>query len=154
MRLQIAGQVASGLSHTHDHGVVHLGITASNVLLFEGPDGTPHAKIDGFGRAVCSGSKPSEGDAPSPGSALWRYMAPEVISGDADVTVKADVYGLGVLMLEMCGEGGPLAQGGANLRGLDGTACEGDWKVIVRECLRTDAEQRPDARDIRDWLLA
>ncbi|KAN0028007.1 hypothetical protein ACTFIV_009834 [Dictyostelium citrinum] len=80
--------IANGLSHVHDKGIMHLDIKPENLLFSN--DGV--LKIGDFG--VCStttGGDDSEGDQ--------VYMAPELLN---DIhTPAADIFSLGITLYEM-----------------------------------------------------
>ena len=94
----VAAEVAMGLDHAHRRrdlggrplGIVHQDISPSNVLLsYEGA-----VKITDFGVASTTGEeRPARVTNP-------RYLAPEQIRKDL-VDPRTDVYGCGLLLLEM-----------------------------------------------------
>ena len=98
-RVRIALDVASGLEYIHNYtnpSFVHKDVKSSNILL----DGQFRAKLANFGMAK---SAASEGEGPL----LTRhiagtqgYMAPEYLEHGL-VTVKADVFAYGVVLLEI-----------------------------------------------------
>ncbi len=95
--LRISREVADGLSHAHDLGVVHRDIKPENILLTGG-----HALVADFGiaRAVteAGGTRLTE-----TGLSLGtpHYMSPEQASGERDVDARSDVYALGCVTYEM-----------------------------------------------------
>ncbi|KAG0566393.1 hypothetical protein M758_7G057800 [Ceratodon purpureus] len=98
-RVRIALDVASGLEYIHNYtnpSFVHKDVKSSNILL----DGTFRAKVANFGMAK---SAATDGAGPL----LTRhitgtqgYMAPEYLEHGL-VTVKADVFAFGVVLLEI-----------------------------------------------------
>lgn len=93
----ICAQVAAGLDALHSNGLFHRDVKPANILVDE--EGT--AYITDFGLA-----KDSQGSLLTrPGQALGSldYMAPEQIRSE-QITLSADVYGLGCVMYEaLCG---------------------------------------------------
>ena len=86
-------QVATALDHAHDRGVLHGGLTPSNILV----DTNGHAKVVDFGLGRAARSLPAPA-AEQPIDAA--YLAPEVLQGRA-ATSASDVYSLGVIAFEM-----------------------------------------------------
>jgi serine/threonine protein kinase len=91
--LDIAEQIATGLTYAHDAGVIHRDLKPGNVMLL--PDGT--VKILDFGLA-----KAGDISRTKSGVTLGTvsYMAPEQIRG-GKVDARADLWSLGVLLYEM-----------------------------------------------------
>jgi CRP-like cAMP-binding protein len=88
--LRMVSQVAAGLAHAHDHGVVHRDLKPSNVFLCE----AGQLKVLDLGLALAFGScKLLAGGTPA-------YMAPEQRRG-APEDERTDVFALGVLIHQM-----------------------------------------------------
>ncbi|SPE43599.1 putative Serine/threonine protein kinase with TPR repeats [Candidatus Sulfopaludibacter sp. SbA3] len=94
-------QIAEGLSHAHQHAIVHRDIKSSNVLFTE--DG--QIKIADFGLAKIAASRnagaASELETVS-GHAMGTpvYMSPEQARGQ-EVDERSDIFSLGVLLFEL-----------------------------------------------------
>lgn len=91
---QIASQIASGLQHTHELGLVHRDIKPANLIL----DQRQHPWITDFGLAKIhdySRTVSRTGDAVG----TPRYMAPEQLRGVCDA--RSDVYSLGITLFEL-----------------------------------------------------
>ncbi len=107
---KIGAEVASGLQHAHEQGLIHRDIKPSNLLLDE------HDKvwITDFGLAKIQ-------DFASPlsraGDAIGtlRYMAPEQLRGFCDA--RSDVYSLGLTLYELA-VGGPSWEMNSSKTGL------------------------------------
>lgn len=89
VRTRIAFQVALALKHLHSNGIIHGNIKSSNVLL---KDREYNAYVSEFGITQLH---PSSTSLNSTG-----YIAPEVTKFN-EVSQQADVYSIGVLLLEL-----------------------------------------------------
>jgi serine/threonine protein kinase len=90
----IATEVAAGLAHAHEHGLVHRDLKPTNILF----DEEGRAKITDFGIARMSGADTLTEAGTLVGTAA--YMSPEQASGGA-VTPASDVYSFGVILFRM-----------------------------------------------------
>ena len=102
--VDIAVQIATGLSAAHDAGVVHRDLKPENVFLVHGKDGREHVKLLDFGLAWIDDDP---GEAASGRLTLLRtavgtpeYMPPEQAVGDVG-RPSADIYALGIVLYEM-----------------------------------------------------
>ncbi|EYU43737.1 hypothetical protein ABFS82_12G054300 [Erythranthe guttata] len=97
LRLKISIGAARGLAflHTSEKQIIYRDFKASNILL----DGSYNAKISDFGLAKLG---PSGGDSHVTTRVMgtYGYAAPEYIA-TGHLYVKSDVYGFGVVLLEM-----------------------------------------------------
>src|SRR5438045_5801707 len=89
---RLVATVARAVHYAHQHGVLHRDLKPGNILLDE--KGEPH--ITDFGLAKHLGEK---GNTQS-GAILGTpgYMAPEQAAGHTDLSVAADVHGLGAVL--------------------------------------------------------
>lgn len=103
--LDVAIQVAWGLEHAHQQGVVHRDVKPANVLM--DADGT--AKLTDFGLAKVKDLTRQESADAAPGTSLLgpggggltpAYASPEQASG-RPVGRRSDVYSYAVLVLEL-----------------------------------------------------
>lgn len=85
-------ELSLGLKHIHEHGYIHLDLKPANIFItFEGV-----LKIGDFGMATTWPAEPGiegEGDR--------EYIGPEILLGQYDK--PADVFALGLIMLEIAG---------------------------------------------------
>jgi serine/threonine-protein kinase len=109
--VRIAREVADALEYAHEQGVVHRDIKPENILLHGG-----HALVADFGIALAAARTDGAARLTETGMSLGtpHYMAPEQAMGEREITPKADIYALGVVLYEMLsGEPpfvGPTAQ--------------------------------------------
>lgn len=93
-------QIAEGLRHLHEHGMLHLDLKPENVLLAD--DGVAALSDFGLSKVV---ERPALRDNPSLKVAMptisgtLLYMAPEQLLATA-VSVKTDVFAFGVILYE------------------------------------------------------
>ncbi len=96
--------LAQGLACAHEAGIVHRDLKPENVLLTEAGD----LKLADFGLARELSASISAGTARGMILGTPGYLAPEVIEG-REAGPAADLYGLGVMLYEMCAGRRPFA---------------------------------------------
>jgi len=150
--LPIALAVTRALVHAHESNVLHRDLKPANIHLGEGGE----VKVLDFGIAHLFGQEgPTSGGTPA-------YMAPEQWN-DASVDARADLFALGVLLLEMLTGKLPFGKEGA--RGttiataleetLPRTAAPRRLRRLIRALVEPDPEARPPtARTVLDELSA
>ncbi|QDS98124.1 serine/threonine-protein kinase [Adhaeretor mobilis] len=94
--LWIVRQVAEALEALHDKtGMVHGDVKPANVML--APDG--HATLIDFG--FVHSPREAKHWATQPVFGTLNYIAPEVVASSLSCDLRADLYGLGVMLYEM-----------------------------------------------------
>jgi eukaryotic-like serine/threonine-protein kinase len=88
--------VALALDRTHQAGIVHRDLKASNLFLTRREDGTPLVKVLDFGVAkVLTMENSGEQRTQTVGTPI--YMAPEQFRSEGRVSPATDIYALGML---------------------------------------------------------
>ncbi len=151
---QIGAQLADALAYAHGQGVIHRDVKPGNVLLGKGG-----VKLADFGIARLVGDTVRHTKT---GQAIGTaaYLAPEQVLG-ADLTPAADVYALGLVLLEaLTGERaypGPATE--AALARLHRPPHVPDtllapWPALLSEMTAIEAGDRPDAGEVAARLRA
>lgn len=159
--IRIACEVADGLAHAHDQGVIHRDIKPENILLEAG-----HAVIADFGLALALDSARDERITSSGltvGTPL--YISPEQASGDRKIDGRTDIYSLGCVLYEMLAGhppfNSPTTQGiiaqhvlasPPSLRLMRGTVSELLESVCFQALAKSPADRFGDAREFMEAL--
>ncbi|OMO83375.1 hypothetical protein COLO4_22548 [Corchorus olitorius] len=133
LRLKIAIGAARGLAFLHtSEKVIYRDFKASNILL----DGDYNAKISDFGLAKL-GPAGGESHVTTRVMGTYGYAAPEYIA-TGHLYVKSDVYGFGVVLLEMI----------TGLRALDTKRPSGQQNLV--DWLKPTLSQKRKVKNIMD----
>jgi eukaryotic-like serine/threonine-protein kinase len=157
MLSRIGADVAAGLAHAHERGVIHRDIKPHNILLDE--YGNP--KLTDFGVARALDATGSTLTGPYLGTAL--YSSPEQLQEQA-VTPKSDVYSLGATLYHAAvGEppfSGGLIEVATRQVARDpvpprsrGASIGQRLEDLILDCLAKDPTDRPDAATLQERLL-
>jgi serine/threonine protein kinase len=139
--VSFAWQICAALGEAHARGIIHRDIKPSNVFVLA-PD---RIKVLDFGLATRFGSSHDDSTATSSEFAgSPRYMSPEQIRASAEVTPRADLWSVAVLLFEMLT--GRLPFDGANTGAL--------LAAIVADPATRLREVAPDAPPELDRLIA
>jgi serine/threonine protein kinase len=93
--VECAMQICAALAHAHEIGVIHRDLKPAN--LFLGDDG--RVKVGDFGLARDLNSSRLTIDGQTVGTC--RYMPPEQIAGEANLSGATDLYAVGCILYEM-----------------------------------------------------
>ncbi|KAM7261124.1 hypothetical protein ACFE04_026599 [Oxalis oulophora] len=174
IRLKIAIGAARGLAflHTSDKHVIYRDFKASNILL----DGSYNAKISDFGLAKL-GPDCGESHVTTRIMGTRGYAAPEYVA-TGHLYVKSDVYGFGVVLLEMLsglraldtGRGSekqnlvewakPILHKKSKLKVIMDVRMEGQYSskaahdaaLLTVRCLECDPKARPGMEEVLEAL--
>jgi serine/threonine protein kinase len=150
---RLLGKVAGALAYAHGQGVVHRDVKPGNVLL--GDDG--RVKLADFGIARIVGDTVRHTMTGTTVGTVG-YLAPEQVSG-AEITQAADVYALGLVLLEaVTGRKaftGSTAEAAVARLARDPHVPDdlpGPLADLVRAMTTRDAAARPDASVVAERL--
>lgn len=104
--LSYGAQIAAGLQHAHEHGLVHRDIKPANLMLL--PNGV--VKICDFGLVTQQDSTLTRYTDPHGVMGSPPYLSPEQAQGH-DVTARSDLYALGCVLYALLAEGPPFSAG-------------------------------------------
>ncbi|XP_028776699.1 probable serine/threonine-protein kinase PIX13 [Neltuma alba] len=173
-RLKIAIDAAQGLAflHTSEKQIIYRDFKASNILL----DGSYNAKISDFGLAKL-GPSGEQSHVTTRIMGTYGYAAPEYVA-TGHLYVKSDVYGFGVVLLEMLTGmkaldpkrpsrqqnlvewGKPCLTSKKKLKTIMDARIEGQYSLsaafqaaqLILKCLEPDPKNRPGMKDVVEEL--
>ncbi len=144
--VEIARQLCAGLGAAHEQGILHRDLKPANVML----DGRGDVKITDFGLA---GLAEGFTDGAEIRAGTPAFMAPEQLAGK-EVTVKSDVYALGLVLYQLFT--GKKAFAGKSIAELTALQQSGPTspsshvglldpavEQVILRCLAADPAQRP-----------
>ncbi len=153
----VGAEVAAGLAHAHERGVIHRDIKPHNVLLEE----HGRARLTDFGIARALDTTQATRTGSYLGTAL--YSPPEQLRGE-EVTPKSDVYSLGATLYQAAtGElpftGTPIEIASQHVS-REPTApreinpdVSGSMEALILSCMSKDPDARPTVDEARISLL-
>jgi len=154
---RIGADVASGLAHAHEKGIVHRDIKPQNILI----DEYGHPKLGDFGIARALDVTTATQTGSYLGTA--SYSSPEQLRGGG-ITPKSDIYSFGCTLYEAATSkppfsGLPLEVAGQQLTEMPtplrarGAALDESFEALILGCLAKDPADRPDAACLQERLL-
>jgi serine/threonine protein kinase len=106
-RLELFRQVCQAVQHAHDRGIIHRDLKPSNVMVAQSAD-QRILKIIDFGIAKAIDQRLTENTyITEHGQFIGtpEYMSPEQAGNVAEISIRSDIYTLGVLLYELlCGQ--------------------------------------------------
>jgi DNA-binding winged helix-turn-helix (wHTH) protein len=111
LRINFLARTAEAIAAAHSVGVLHKDLKPSNVLIAKEADGDWAIRVVDFGSGrlldpnllaqfAITQHDPTAMATADSGSGTFRYLAPEVLSGQLP-TAQADVFALGVMLYEL-----------------------------------------------------
>ncbi|KAG9076800.1 hypothetical protein FS749_011373 [Ceratobasidium sp. UAMH 11750] len=163
-RYQISAQIAEGLAYLHQSGIAHGDLKGSNILVSAA--GIP--LLSDFGNATLHEYTLKFTSTATKSSISVRWAAPELIKGATTYSAPADVYALGMTILEAI-TGTPPWTGKAELavifavvskecpqrplEHIPADSSRGDmlWTLLKR-CWLYEPGDRPSASEVKDFM--
>jgi serine/threonine-protein kinase len=93
---RLVRDIALGVQHAHDRGLLHRDLKPANILL--DAEGVPH--VADFGLAIALQNTASVHQSGSMAGTA-SYMAPEQVNGDCGLTTSVDIHALGAILYEL-----------------------------------------------------
>jgi hypothetical protein len=90
--IRVARQLCAGLAAAHEIGILHRDLKPANIMI----DGRGRVRVTDFGLAVLG----DRIEGPDALAGTPAYMAPEQLAG-REVTVRSDLYALGLILYEL-----------------------------------------------------
>ncbi|KAH7327577.1 kinase-like domain-containing protein [Rhizoctonia solani] len=163
-RYGLCVQVSEGVAYLHGEGTVHGDIKGANVLVSQ--DG--YLKLTDFGNATLHEYTLKFTSTTSTPSVSMRWAAPEVVLGEVGISAEADVYALGMTLLEVITGAvpynglGDIPVFGKIIHKIHPVRPEADlpsqsaradsvWSLLT-SCWSYNAQERPTASTVRDEM--
>lgn len=143
-----------GLVYLHQQNIIHLDMKAGNIMLTE----DAQVKIGDFGVSEQL-RREAEGTIFNNLVGSPLFMAPEVIKRDSIITVRADIWSLGITLIEMA-EGRPPNNDINSIEMLNDLPnrppptlkkprmYSSEFNEFIAKCLVKDPKLRPPAADL------
>lgn len=165
--LQFGWQIADVLVQAHAIGLIHRDLKPENVMIETKADGSSRAVVVDFGLAFVEDSKDlSRMTKEGVVSGTPAFISPEQARGSMEIGGPSDIYSLGCMFHEMFT--GHLVFRGKSVIGLINShlfvppdpiresfpdvEISVALEAIILRMLEKDADDRPTAAEVRDWL--
>lgn len=151
---RIPREICAALVYLHKNRVVHGDMKTANVLIA----GKGRCKLADFGLSRVLNTQVSTVNASVRGTPA--YMAPELLQHGQPPSFQSDVYGLGVIMAELCSGRPPFD--GVHMFAIMMQVCQGQRPTLVevaglteliRGCWEGQPGDRPSARTLLEELI-
>ncbi|KAK1627782.1 hypothetical protein QYE76_002097 [Lolium multiflorum] len=145
-------EITKALNYIHQNGVIHRDLKPGNIFFLS--HDTYQVMIGDFGHS-CWSKQYVDGKKGTPLRGTQLYAAPELDDTASDHTDKADIYSLGVILVEMFHSFTTGQEKGQVLIGLSKgkypTKWEGDT-VLLKRLTASSPSDRPSATEILDYM--
>lgn len=152
MAMFALNHISFALTNLHNQDGFHRDIKPDNILVTSHPDGTPLFKLSDFGLSRIADTSSIFTANPM---GTYHYAAPEILKGH-DYTAKADIYSLGLTIIE-------LLTGKRDEKGLSFVGATNEVSLVVsrlkkllHNMISIEPAQRPSAKttwDVIDRIL-
>ncbi|HEX4454508.1 MAG TPA: protein kinase [Kofleriaceae bacterium] len=99
--LQLAKQIAAGLAHAHEQGIVHRDVKPANIMITDEIGHGERVRILDFGLARLRGNVGRDATQTNVVVGTPNYMAPEQTVPGGTIDARTDIYAVGVVLFEM-----------------------------------------------------
>ncbi|XP_065653536.1 leucine-rich repeat serine/threonine-protein kinase 2-like isoform X2 [Hydra vulgaris] len=164
LKHKIALQIAEGLAFIHKHNIVYRDLKPSNILVFSYSLSVPvNVKLSDYG---ISQHRTYQGLIANRGTPT--YQAPEVGCEDSEYSIEVDILSYGVTIYELISNGqkpfrdlnhqNEFKDAVLNDKPIDSLISHGvapwpDIEDLIKNCLRKNPEERPNAETIVNALI-
>jgi hypothetical protein len=150
---RLVATLCDALAAAHHEGVVHRDVKPDNVML---TSQAPGMKLLDFGIAklVDALAQPSETTSVRMVIGTPGYMAPEQAGGTGELSDRADVYAVGVMLFQLLTARLPLDKQTAAAIVADGAPLPPELTGIVERCMQEAPAGRPTAAAVAAELTA
>jgi serine/threonine protein kinase len=164
--IDIASQIADGLSAAHELGIIHRDLKPDNILITRSRAGREVVKVVDFGIAKAMQEDGESESLTRTGHVIGtpEFMSPEQLLGDP-IDARSDLYALGCILHLMLTAAPPLfaptreqmikrrlAEEAPTVEELDGALPESIANIVARLLARSPGDRYASAVEVRDAL--